>query len=181
MSVDNSTVEARLAALERQVATLRGALAAVGLAGAAGVAFAGWAMARHQTEELPVAATAPVEEEPRELRVQKLTIVDDQDKPRAELGLAADGAVALSMRAPDGSLRLTLQSHEFRAGLSTFGERGVTRTWHGWSRTEEQPDQAAVQLMDRAGLLRLHLHASDTVPGMTLLNETGVPLEAVPR
>lgn len=116
-----------------------------------------------------------------ELRAQKLTIVDASDQPRAELGLSADGAVALSLRAPDGQLRLTLQAHEDRAGLSTFGERDATRSWQGWSRTEEQPDQSALQLMDRTGQLRLHLHASDSVPGMTLLNEAGAPLDAMPR
>ncbi len=179
MGTETPSLDERVIALERQVATLRGALAAVGVAGAAGVALAGWAVSRHETESQQQGAL--VAEQPAELRAQKLTIVDASDKPRAELGLSADGAVALSMHAPDGALRLTLQAHEGRAGLSTFGERGLTRSWYGWSSTEEQPDQSALQLMDRAGLLRLHLHASDGVPGMTLLNETGVTLDALPR
>lgn len=180
MATEQAGIDSRIAALERQVATLRGALAAVGLAGAAAVALAAWAVARHHETE-PTAASTATAPAPTELRVQKLTIVDEADKPRAELGLAADGAVALSMRAPDGALRLTLQAHEGRAGLSTFGDRGATRSWLGWSFAEEQGDRSDLQLLDRGGHLRLHLDASDGVPGMTLYNEGGVQIDALPH
>jgi len=180
MSTELAGLDSRILALERQVATLRGALAAVGLAGAAGVALAAWAVSRHHETE-PTAATVAATPTPAELRAQKLTIVDEADKPRAELGLASDGAVALSLRAPDGTLRLTLQAHDGRAGLSTFGERGATRTWLGWSFAEEQGDRSDLQLLDRGGHLRLHLDAPDGVPGMTLYNDSGVQIDAVPR
>lgn len=170
--------ERRIQALERQLNTLRGALAVVGMAGAAAVGLAGWAVARHMAEEETAAQPAV---NLADLRVQRLTVVDEAGQPRAELGLAADGGVALSLRAPDGALRLSLQGHPQRAGLSTFGERDQQRSWTGWSFTEEHGDRAELQLRDRAGQLRLGAVASDGVPGLTLYNETGVTVDAFPR
>lgn len=177
MQAPASDLETRVAALEHQVRTLRGALAVVGFGGAAGVAFAAWA-----TSERPAEAPAsPATTLPTDLAVERLAIVDGAGQRRADLGVSEGGAVALSLYAPDGSLRASLQAGEDRAGLSTLGERGATRTWLGWSRPQELGDRAELQLRDRSDRTRLDLHASDAVPGITLYNDAGVPMDVAPR
>lgn len=178
METGTNSPEARMLALEAELrrtrSTARAALGAAALAGLGAV----WALTRTEPPAAPEVAPAPAVS--TDMQIHRLTLVDDAGQTRASLGLAADGAVALTLNAPDGSPRLAFQAHDQRAGLSALGPGSLNRAWLGWGWTEERGDRAELQLLDRTGHLRASLSASDATPGLVFYNDAGVATESTP-
>lgn len=184
METNTAGVEPRLAALERELlAARRDARIALGVAAVAGlvaVVSLGHDPGVPSGEAAGVGAVEPKAAPAADLQVQKLTLVDDQGRARATLGLSLDGAVALTLSAPDGSPRLVLQAADQGAGLSALGSGGRNRAWLGWGYSEARGDRAELQLLDRAGRPRLSATASDAAPGLSFYNDAGVATDSAP-
>lgn len=182
METETAALERRLAALEQTLVgarrTARIALVVAAVAGLVAVTALSQnsGVAPEETEGSAAVAPAP----PVDLLVQKLTLVDEQGRARAALGLSLDGAVALTLSAPDGTPRLVLQAADQGAGLSALGPGGKNRAWLGWGYSEARGDRAELQLLDRAGRPRLSATASDAAPGLSFYNDAGVATESVP-
>lgn len=163
----------RLLALERRLKRTQ-AVAATALV-AATLSGAAWWVERGATPP-----PAPAEQaNSMDLQIHSVTLTDGAGQPRASWGVAADGAVALTLSAPDGTPRLVLQAHDQRSGLSALGPEG-NRAWLGWGYSEERGDRAELQLLDRRGQPRVAVTASDAAPGLTFYNDAGVAAESVP-
>lgn len=168
--------EARLARLEAQVRGLR--LAVLGLAAVA-VALGVWASrldaaaARDRAaDEAPRAVEAP--SAPRELTVQ-----DAEGRVRARLGVDGQGAAFLELSGPGPSGGARLSAAESGAGLE-LRDGAARRVGLGWAADAGGADRATLELLDRAGVRRAELVASDAVPALTLYNEHGNPAAGVP-
>lgn len=188
METEAQRVERRLEALEvelgRSRRAARSALAVAAVSALLAVAALSRGSASPSDGPAPAAAPGPASAPPAataNLEVQRLLLVDAQGQARATLGVSANGAVALTLSAPDGSPRLVLQAQDQRAGLSALGPGGRNRAWLGWGYSEAQGDHAELQLLDQRGQPRLSATASDAAPGLTFYNDAGVPADSLPE
>lgn len=168
--------EARLVRLEAQVRGLR--LAVLGLAAVA-VALGVWASRLHTdgAQDPTAQATQPAPEAPSAPR--ELTVQDAEGRVRARLGVDGQGAAFLELVGPGQSGGARLASAESGAELE-LRDGAARRVAVGWAADASGADRARIELLDRAGVRRAELVASDAVPTLTLYNEHGTPAAGVP-
>lgn len=167
--------EARLARLEAQVRGLR--LAVLGLAAVA-IALGVWA-SRIQAAAQEQAAQAPPSAPEAPSAPRELTVQDAEGRVRARLGVDEAGAAYLELIGPGQSGGARLFSAEGGAGLE-LRDGAARRVGLGWAADAGGADRATLELLDRAGVRRAELVASDAVPALTLYNEHGTPSAGVP-
>lgn len=181
--MDSEQVERRVEALEQALARQRIAstVLALGLVLSVGAGAVVGLEAQDRVSALEAARAAPTPAAASsDLSVTHLTLVDAQGAPRAALGIDPQGVASFSLMAPDGSARLRLHGGAAESQVSALDDRGVVRGGLGWSSGESGTDQVGLVLRDREGAPREELHVAEGGPRLTLTNEVGVPLFAVP-
>jgi hypothetical protein len=136
----------------------------------------------------------------REFRAQKFVLVDDEDRPRAELSIV-DGAVALSLGDANREMRLSLiVDKKGEPSIRLCGEDGRPRAvvilsnghprvgLHDSAGTARiflgvtANDEPIVALHDKTGKRRASLALGfDGAPGLVFADSGGVPVYRIPE